>query len=55
MLGSLRLGLSVLMLSLMLIRPGSAQGIISEITGGVLYHDIGVLGQQKEYGADLKC
>ena len=30
-----------------------AQGVVSELKGGVLYHDVGVLGEQKEHGVDL--
>jgi lipid A 3-O-deacylase len=35
--------------------PGTAwaQGVVSEITGGVLYHDARIVGEHKEGGADL--
>jgi lipid A 3-O-deacylase len=33
--------------------PASAQGIVSELQMGVLAHDVPILGEQKEHGADI--
>jgi lipid A 3-O-deacylase len=33
--------------------PASAQGIIDELQIGILAHDVPILGEQKEHGADI--
>lgn len=51
--GKIRFGLWSVLLSVAGLASASAQSIVSEVRGGVLYHDVGIIGQQREHGVDL--
>ena len=40
-------------LALMAVGPAWAQGIVSELQIGILAHDVPIVGEQKEHGADI--